>query len=75
MRIPLSLRAARGCAIATLIFSFGLAPSFAHMGAGRPVPLARPGLGWSFPHFAPHAFNRRFDVDRFGFHRFGPQPV
>ena len=73
MRIPLSLRAARGCALATLIFSLGLAPSFARMGGPAGAPFARPALaGGHFSHFAPRAFSRRFDFDRFGFHRFGP---
>jgi hypothetical protein len=72
MRIPLSLRVARACAIATFILSLGLAPSFAHMGAG-PGPVARPGPGFGHsPHFAPHGFNRRFEAGRFGFDRFGP---
>ena len=70
MRIPLSLRAARGCAVATLIFSLGLTPSFARMGG---APSGRPAVGGGhFSHFAPRGFNRRFDFDRFGFHRFGP---
>jgi hypothetical protein len=72
MRFPLRLRAARVGALATLIVSLGLAPSFAHMGAG-PAPAARsgPGFGRS-AHFAPHGFNRRFEAGRFGFNRFGP---
>jgi hypothetical protein len=68
MRIPLSLRAARACALATLMLSLGLAPSFAHMGGGS-GPAARPGPGHS-QHFAPHGFSRRFESGRFGFNRF-----
>jgi hypothetical protein len=72
MRFPLSLRAARACATATLLFSLGLAPSFAHMGAG-PGPAARPSPGFGhLQHFAPHGFKRRFEGGQFGFNRFGP---
>jgi hypothetical protein len=70
MRIPLSLRAARGCALATLIFSLGLVPSFARMGG---APSARPAFGGGhFSHFAPPGSNRPFNFDRLSFHRFGP---
>jgi hypothetical protein len=73
MRFPLSLRAARACALAMLLFSLGLAPSFARMGAG-PGPAARPGPGFGHvQHFAPQGFNRRTEADRFGFNRFGPK--
>jgi hypothetical protein len=69
MRFPLSLRAARACAIATFMLSLGLAPAFAHMGGGGPV--ARPGSGFKHSqHFAPHGFNQRFEMGRFGFNRF-----
>jgi hypothetical protein len=72
MRFPLSLRAARACAIATLVLSLGLAPSFARMGGG-PSLGARPGPGFGHsPHFATHGFNRRFEGGQFGFNRFGP---
>ena len=73
MRFPLRLRAARACAIATVIFSLGLAPSFARMGGG-PGLGARPGprFGHS-PHFATHGFSRRFEGGQFGFNRFGPK--
>jgi hypothetical protein len=72
MRFPLSLRAARVCAIATLVLSLGLAPSFARMGGG-PGLGARPGLGFGHsPRFATHGFNRRFEGGQFGFNRFGP---
>jgi hypothetical protein len=71
MRIPLSLRAARSCAAATLIFFLGLAPSFARMGGAGGAHFARPAFGGGhFSHFAPSGFDRRFD--RFGFQRFGP---
>jgi len=72
MRFPLSLRAARVCATATLTVFLGLAPSFAHMG-GSPGPVARPdpGVGRS-PHFAPRGFNRGFEAGRVGFNHFGP---
>ena len=69
MRISLATRAARGCAAATLVFSLGLAPSYARMGGGS---FARPAPGFGhFQHFAPRGFNRRFDFDRFGSNRFG----
>jgi hypothetical protein len=72
MRFPLSLRAARVCATATLTVFLGLAPSFAHMG-GSPGLGARPGPGFGHvQHFAPHGFNRRFEGGQFGFNRFGP---
>ena len=72
MRIPLSLRAARVCVAATLVFSLGLSPSFARTGAGA-GPAVRPRLGSSHSsHFAPHGFNRRFEMGRSGFDRFGP---
>jgi hypothetical protein len=70
MRIPLCLRAARSCALATLIFSLGLGASFARMGGAL---SAHPAFGGGhFSHFAPGGFNRRVGSDRFGFHRFGP---
>jgi hypothetical protein len=68
MRSSPATRAARVCAAATLVFSLGLAPSYARMGG---APFARPA-GFGHPHFAVHGFNRRFDAGRFGFHRFGP---
>ena len=68
MRISLSMRAGRACAAATLFFSVGLAPSFAHMAA----PLVRPALGpHHFPVFVARGFNR-FGFTRFGINRFGP---
>jgi hypothetical protein len=71
MRFPLSLRAARACATATLILSLGLAPSYAHMGEG-PGPAARPSLGFGHSaRFLPHGFDRRFAAGRSGFNRFG----
>jgi hypothetical protein len=73
MRTSLVMRAARACVAATLVFSLSLAPSFARMGGRATAPSARPALGFGhFPHFAPRGFNRRFDFDRFGFNRFGP---
>jgi hypothetical protein len=69
MRFPLSLRAARACALATLVFSLSLSPSDARTGGSA----GRPGFGGShFSHFAPGGFNRRFETGRFGFNRFGP---
>ena len=69
MRFPLSLRAARACALATLVFSLSLSPSDARTGGSA----GRPGFGGShFSHFAPGGFNRRFEAGRFGFNRFGP---
>jgi hypothetical protein len=72
MRIPFALRAARGCAAATLIFSLSLAPSYARMG-GSGAAFARPALGGGhFSRFAPRGFNRGVDFNRFGFNAFGP---
>jgi hypothetical protein len=72
MRFPLSLREARVCATATLTIFLGLAPSFAHMG-GSPGLGARPGPGVGrSQHFAPHGFDQRFEMGRFGFRHFGP---
>jgi hypothetical protein len=69
MRISPVMRGARAYALATLVFSLGLSPSYARMGgsAGRPA-----FGGGHFSHFAPGGFNRRFEVGRFGFNRFGP---
>jgi hypothetical protein len=73
MRISLATRAARACAATTLVFSLGLAPSYARMGGPAGASSARPAFGSGhFPRFAPRGFNRRFDSDRFGFNRFGP---
>jgi hypothetical protein len=71
MRFPLSLRVARRCALAMLILSLGPARSFAHMGGGGPVARPGPGFGHS-QHFAPHGFNQRFEMGRFGLSHFGP---
>jgi hypothetical protein len=72
MRIPLSLRAARACALATLVFSLSLSPSFARMGGSVGGSFARPSFGMGhFSRFGPHGFNRRFEADRSGFNRFG----
>ena len=75
MANSLATRAARACAAATLVFSLGLAPSFARMGGAGGGPSARPAVGFAHPHSAAHAaahgFNR-FDGGRSGFHRFGP---
>jgi hypothetical protein len=72
MRFPLSLRAARACALATLILSFGLSPSFARMGGSAGGSFAHSSFGMGHAsHFAPHGFNRRFEPGRFGFNRFG----
>ena len=69
MRISPVMRGARAYALATLVFSLGLSPSYARMGgsAGRPA-----FGGGHFSHFAPGGFNRRFEAGRFGFNRFGP---
>jgi hypothetical protein len=73
MRTSLVTRAARACAAATLVFSLSLAPSFARMGGPAGASFARPAFGAGhFAHFASRGFNRRFDFDRFAFHRFGP---
>ena len=69
MRIPLSLRVARACAAATLIFSLSLTPSFARMGGSGGRPASGSG---HFSHFTPRGFNRGFAFNRFGFNRFSP---
>ena len=55
MRISPVMRGARAYALATLVFSLGLSPSYARMGgsAGRPA-----FGGGHFSHFAPGGFNR-----------------
>jgi hypothetical protein len=73
MRIPLSLRVARACAIATVILSLGLAPSFARMGGSAGGSFAHSSFGTDHAsHLAPRGFNQRFETGRFGFNRFGP---
>jgi hypothetical protein len=55
MRISPVMRGARAYALATLVFSLGLSPSYARMGGsvGR-----RAFGGGHFSHFAPGGFNR-----------------
>src|SRR6185312_8227312 len=72
MANSLATRAARVCAAATLVFSLGLAPSYARMGGAGGGPFARPASGFGHPHFAAHGFNRPVGLNHFGFHRFGP---
>jgi hypothetical protein len=73
MRISPVMRGARAYAVATLVFSLGLSPSFARMGGSAGGPVGRPAFGGGhFSHFAPGGFNRRFEAGRFGFNRFGP---
>jgi hypothetical protein len=73
MRISLATRAARACVATTLVFSLALTPSYARMGGEGGASFARPAFGTAhFPHFAPHGFNRRFDLGHFSFNRFGP---
>ena len=73
MRISLVMRGARAYALATLVFSLGLSPSYARMGGSAGGSFARPAFaGGHFQHFAPGGFNRRFEAGRFGFNRFGP---
>jgi hypothetical protein len=68
MRISPVMRGARAYALATLVFSLGLSPSYARMGGS----VGRPAFGGGhFSHFAPGGFNRRFEAGRFGFNRFG----
>jgi hypothetical protein len=68
MRTSPVMRGARAYALATLVFSLGLSPSYARMGGS----VARPAFGGGhFSHFAPGGFNRRFEAGRFGFNRFG----
>jgi hypothetical protein len=69
MRISPMMRGARAYALATLVFSVGLSPSYARMGgsAGRPA-----FGGGHFSHFAAGGFNRRFEAGRLGFNRFDP---
>jgi hypothetical protein len=69
MRMSPVTRGARAYALATLVFSLGLLPSYARMGGS----VGRPAFGGGhFSHFAPGGFNRRFEAGRFGFNRFGP---
>jgi hypothetical protein len=73
MRISRAMRGARAYALATLVFSLGLSPSFARMGGSAGGSFARPAFGGGhFSHFAPGGFNRRFETGRFGFNRFRP---
>jgi hypothetical protein len=68
MRMSPVVRGARAYALATLVFSLGLSPSYARMGGAT----GRPAVGGGhFSHFAPRGFNRRFEAGRFGFNRFG----
>ena len=72
MRISPVMRGARAYALATLVFSLGLSPSYARMGGSAGGSFARPAFGGGhFSHFAPGGFNRRFEAGRFGFNRFG----
>jgi hypothetical protein len=71
MAHSLATRVARASAAATLVFSLGLTPAHARMGAAGGASFARPAFGFGHPHFAAHGFNR-FGPGRFGFHRFGP---
>ena len=73
MRISPVMRGARAYALAALVFSLGLSPSYARMGgsAGGSAGHAAFG-GGHFSHFARGGFNRRFETGRFGFSRFGP---
>jgi hypothetical protein len=73
MRISPVMRGARAYALAALVFSLGLSPSYARMGGSAGGSFARPAFGGGhFSHFAPGGFNRRFEAGRFGFNRFGP---
>ena len=73
MRISPVMRGARAYALATLVFSLGLSPSYARMGGSAGGSFGRPAFGGGhFSHFAPSGFNRRFEGGRFGFNRFGP---
>jgi hypothetical protein len=73
MQYSLSSRAARACALATLVFSLGLSPSFARMGGSAGGSFAHSSFGTGHAsHFASHGFNPRFETGRFGFNRFGP---
>ena len=69
MRISPVMRGACAYALATLVFSLSLSPSYARMGGSVGRPAFR---GGHFSHFAPGGFNRRFEAGRFGFNRFGP---
>ena len=82
MRISPVMRGARAYALATLVFSLGLSPSYARMGGSAGGSFARPAFGGGhFSHFAPGGFNRRFEgfgsnrFNRFGFYRFGGNPL
>jgi hypothetical protein len=70
MRISSVMRGARAAAMATLVFSLSLSPSYARMGGPAGGSFARSSFGHS-SHFAPGGLNRRFEAGRFGFNRFG----
>src|ERR1700722_15010091 len=73
MRIAPKMRGASAYAVATLIVSLGLSPSFARMGGPAGGSFTHPAFGVGhFSHLAPGGFNRRFEPRRFGFNRFGP---
>src|SRR5271154_4785638 len=73
MRISPVMRGARAYALATLVFSLGLSPSYARMGGSAGGSFARPAFGGGHTqHLAPGGVNRRFEAGRFGFNRFGP---
>jgi hypothetical protein len=70
MRISPMMRGARAYALATLVFSLALLPSYARMGGGSVAARSAPGFGHPH-HFASGGFNRGFEPGRFGFNRFG----
>ena len=73
MRISPKMRGASAYAVATLIVSLGLSPSFARMGGPAGGSFAHPAFGMGhFSHLAPGGFNRRFGTRRFGFRGLGP---
>jgi hypothetical protein len=72
MRFSPVMRGARAYALATLIVSLGLSPSFARMGGPAGGWFAHPAFGMGhFSHSAPGGFNRRFEADPFGSQRLG----
>jgi hypothetical protein len=73
MRFSSMMRGARAAALATLILSLGLSPSFARVGGVAGGSFAHPSFGMGhFSHPAPGGFNRRFETRRFGFQHSGP---
>ncbi|MGB7976142.1 MAG: hypothetical protein WCF81_17765 [Roseiarcus sp.] len=73
MRISPVMRGARAFALATLVVSLDLSPSYARMSGSVGGSFARPAFGMGhFSRFPPGGLNRRFETGRFGFNRLRP---